>query len=142
MFSDLLREAHNMGITVHVAYLDAPRLGYYDRALSQIVLAFGLSRIETTCVLAHELAHAQLGHTCTTGIVERRADQLAAAILINFDDYRRAEAICENLEDLADELGVTSDVVTDYQTLVLQRIGTSTYARPRMGRRQWSAVNV
>lgn len=140
---DLLRRAAGLGVSVHLAQIDDPELlGYYDRNLNMIVLALGMTRTQTQCVLAHELAHAMLGHTHTTGPAERRADQLAASMLIHPDDYRRAESLYSDIASIAAELGVTIEVVRDYQRLCLQRIGDRTYLRPRLGRGQYIAATV
>lgn len=140
---DLLRRAAGLGVSVHLAHLDDPELlGYYDQKVNIIVLAIGMTRVQTHCVLAHELAHAMLGHTHTSGPAERRADQLAASMLINADAYRRAESIAHDEASIAAELGVTIEVVRDYKRLCLQRIGDRTYLRPRLGRGQYLAATV
>ena len=134
---DLLRQAARVGVSVHVAHLDDPEmLGYYDRESSMIVLSLGMTHVQTRCVLAHELAHAMLGHTDSTGPAERRADQLAASMLISPEAYRRAEQIGHDESTIAAELGVTVEVVEDYRALCLQRLGDRTYLRPKMGRGQ------
>lgn len=138
---DLLHDAAQLGISVHIAHLDDPDLlGYYDRAHSRIVLAIDMTMTQTRCVLAHELAHAMLGHTHSTGPAERRADRLAASMLITPHDYRHATLVADDPAGIAIELGVTVDVVHDYQRLCLQRIGERTYVTPRMGRGQFAAA--
>lgn len=93
-------------------------------------------------MIAHELAHAVLGHTPTAdrsirARQERRADEWAARLLISADTYAEAEkARGTHPASLAFELGVTIEIVTAYQRL-LRRVGDTTYVGAKMGRGQW-----
>ena len=68
-------------------------------------------------VLAHELGHYTLGHTCAQSIHgERLADEWAAQLLISPSEYRMAELVHgTNTYDLARELEVTDRLVRAYQ---------------------------
>lgn len=96
--------------------------GWYLEDVPGIVLDDRLSRVERRCVMAHELAHVDLGHhdqaagngPGTSRIARRRereADELAAHRLL--DLRRLADALAWALcpEEVADELDVTVDVV-------------------------------
>jgi Zn-dependent peptidase ImmA (M78 family) len=103
----------------------------------------GMSKRTTCSVVAHELAHAILGHlpssdATTRARQERRADEWAARLLITPAAYAEAErARGPYPTSIAFELGVTVELVIAYQRL-LCRMGDDTYVDPRMGRGQWA----
>ena len=129
---ELLRFASTLQVNVHVAHIDDDPglLGYYNDERRTIVLRIDLTPIEMRSVLAHELAHAFFRDDCTTGVKERRAERYAATLIIRPDLYVRAEMIDPNPWAIAEELGVTVDLVRSYQRDCLQRLGTRTYGRP------------
>ncbi|WP_455905275.1 ImmA/IrrE family metallo-endopeptidase [Microbacterium sp.] len=116
--------------------------GGYEPQTATIRVSPGLTRRATSSVVAHELAHAVLGHTPTAdpsirARQERRADEWAARLLISADAYAEAEkARGTHPASLAFELGVTIEIVTAYQRL-LRRVGDVTYVGAKMGRGQW-----
>lgn len=121
-----------MGISVYMHHFDGcdpDILGYYDHAKRTIVIRKGMTVRQTRCVLAHEVAHAKMGHVCSDGAEERRADMMAAAMLVSPTAYAHAEAIDPDPHAIADELDVTVDVILDYQAMCLQRLGRRTYGR-------------
>ena len=128
---DLMRLASQLGVQVHMAHIDddPTLLGFYVHSHRTIVLRMGLTPTETRSVLAHELAHAYYGDTCSKGREERRADRFAASLLIDPERYAAAEAVDEHPAAIADELQVTVDVVQTYQEQCLQRLGSRTYGR-------------
>lgn len=131
MMRQLLQEAARLGISVHLAHIsdDPELLGYYVHSKRIIVIRLGLTPSETRSVLAHELAHAFYGDTCSSGRNERRAERYAAQLLIDPGAYAAAEAIDPHPAAIADELGVTTDLVEAYQQQCLQRLGQRTYGR-------------
>jgi len=116
--------------------------GGYEPRTATIRVAPGLSLRATCSVLAHEIAHAVLGHTPTADATararqERRADEWAARLLITPAAYAAAEQLRgAHPASLAFELDVTIEIVIAYQRL-LRRVGESTYVGARMGRGQW-----
>lgn len=130
--NDLIQQAKQMGIRVHISHLD-DSVGVYDHTTQEIHLSFGLTPVEQRSVLAHELGHAYHGHDCSNSRNERQADAYAANLLINADDYARAERHSPNVHDIAAELDVTDDIVTAYQDLCLQQLGHITYGRQHRG---------
>lgn len=101
-----------------------PSRGGFDPSTSTIRLAPGMSTRTTCSVLAHELAHAVLGHTPTADPTararqEHRADEWAARLLITPEGYAAAERTRgPHLASLAFELGVTVEIVAAYQRLL------------------------
>jgi|GEM_PF-1005314 len=110
----LCREA---GVEMRVARLPPDWLGAYDDAGRRILLARGLTPVEQRCVLAHELGHALHGHAGGSAADERAAERFAARVLIDPVALRAASAWARDDHELADELGVTVDVVRDYRAL-------------------------
>lgn len=100
-----------------------------------------LPRLER-CVLTHECAHLIRGDRRTMfGFYndrdERHADEWAAEQLIDLTEYQIAEAKCgNNIEAIAQELNVMAFIIEAYER-TLQRIGNTTYMRPRMGIGCW-----
>ncbi|GAA1132023.1 hypothetical protein GCM10009651_14710 [Microbacterium natoriense] len=100
--------------------------GGFDPWSRTIRLAPGMSERMKRSVLAHELAHAVLGHLPTTRASlrdrqERQADEWAAQLLITPASYAEAEATRgPHAPSIAFELGVTVELVFGFQRL-LQR---------------------
>ena len=136
----LLAEARRLGVSVHIARLeDDPTLrGYYLAEPGIIVLRHGLTRAESRSVLAHELGHAFYRHDSDSALAERQADIYAARLLIDSEEYARFERVNPDPQSLADELGVTVDVIRTFGTHCLMQVCGVTYALPRMGARQWA----
>lgn len=100
-----------------------------------------LYRLERS-VLAHELAHMIRGDRRTMfGFYdardENRADEWAAHLLIDMEEYSIAEARCgNNIEAIAQELEVMDYLVEAYER-TLSRIGDILYVGARLGDGQW-----
>lgn len=137
----LLRLADEQGL--RVVERPGTHLGGYLPAAATIRMSPGLSARTAGSVLAHELAHAALGHVPSSDAAvrrrqERRADEWAARLLITPDAYADAERLRGgHVAALAFELGVTVELVIAYQRL-LRRVGDVTYVDARMGRGQWA----
>ena len=80
--------------------------GEYDHAHRVIRLDPRLSGVPYTSTLAHELGHAAHGHTASTIVTEREADEYAAWLLIPFCRYMEAARAYETVEAVAHELEV------------------------------------
>ncbi|MGJ0388932.1 ImmA/IrrE family metallo-endopeptidase [Microbacterium sp. CGR1] len=136
----LLRLLEDNGL--HLIERSGRTFGGYEPRTATIRVTPGLSARTTCSVLAHELAHAMLGHTPTADAVERerqerRADEWAARLLITPAAYAAAErARGPHPASLAFDLGVTIEIVIAYQRL-LRRVGETTYVGARMGTGQW-----
>lgn len=115
----LLRLAEEHG--VRVVERAGPARGGFDPTTRTIRIQPGMSARTTRSVLAHELAHAVLGHAPTTAPAlrqqqERQADEWAARLLITPHAYAQAEEVRgPHLASLAFELDVTIELVVAYQ---------------------------
>lgn len=115
----LLRLAEEHG--VRIVERAGRTLGGFDPATRTIRIDPGMSARTTRSVLAHELAHAVLGHLpadlpAVRRQQERQADEWAARLLITPQAYARAEdARGPHLASLAFELDVTIELVMAYQ---------------------------
>ena len=85
---------------------------------SVVVLNPGMGEVKERCTLAHELAHAVLGHTDSTPFHEWQADRYAATHMVAREDFLYWWPRCETIEDLAFELAVTKKLALAYIGLV------------------------
>lgn len=130
MLRKLMRAAADMGVEVHMSHMDDPDvLGCYDNNNRRIYISFGLTPDEVCSTLAHELGHAFYGDDGSTPANERRAQRYAAQLLIDPNDYARAERENSDVWAIAEALGVTVELVEVYQQQCLQRLGYRTYGR-------------
>lgn len=112
--TDLDEIAHQLGVTV-TEHDGGEKGRHYPGGI--ISLRRGLGWVTRRCTLAHELGHYILGHAPTRdpwvhARQERRADELAAELLITPDDYETAEMLAGSEETaLAHELGVTKRII-------------------------------
>ncbi len=135
---ELLAHAASLGVDVHVAHIDGPHRGYYDSANKMVVYDFSLTPVERVSVLAHELGHAFYDHRCRGDRrAEDQADYYAACLLISPASYVAAERLDPSPAAISEELGVEERLVRVYEKRALTRLGDATYARGRMGARQY-----
>lgn len=135
---ELLAHAAHLGVTVHVAHLPPPYLGFYDHDERRVVYDFDLPPIERACVLAHELGHAFHGHRGQDdAAAEAAADAYAAALLVDPEQYARLEALGLTADDIAEDLGVTVKLLRVFVENHLTRLRGVAYTRARLGRGQY-----
>ena len=73
-----------------------------------------LTETERRCFLAHEAIHIKHGHTsCQTHAIERQVCLETALWLIPFSELKRVASWARNPADMAEELGVTEQIVID-----------------------------
>lgn len=136
----LFRLVDELGL--HVVEAPGRTRGGFTPASATIRLAPGMTARTARSVLAHEVAHAVLGHRPTEqhderARQEREADDWAARLLITPEAYSSAESLCgPHLAPLAFELGVTVEIVAAFRRRML-RLGDAVYLDPRLGRGQW-----
>jgi Zn-dependent peptidase ImmA (M78 family) len=113
---------------LRVVERSGPTWGGFDPRTRTIRVSPGMSARATRSVLAHELAHAVLGHVpAPHGALQRvrqeqRADEWAARLLISPAAYAEAEATRgPHPASLAFELGVTVELVYAFQRLLRRR---------------------
>lgn len=113
--SDLLDLAAQAGVEVILRPMPNGLLGAYDHDGRRILIDHRLTPIETRSVLAHELGHALLDHRGPSRADERAAERFAATLLINPVALERASRWARCDAELADELGITVDIVECYR---------------------------
>lgn len=145
---ELLRLAADHGVAVTSAPLPDDLLGCYVPGLRRIYLDSRLTPAEERSVLAHEIGHVHYAHPCgdnapsdTARARERQADVFAARLLIDADAYAQLERVDDDAHAIADDLGVTVEVVEIYRAHCLQRVGGSARALSRFGRPRPSRVD-
>ncbi|MGM1028761.1 MAG: ImmA/IrrE family metallo-endopeptidase [Actinomycetota bacterium] len=115
--SDLLELCRDLRLEVLDAAMPAGWLGAYDDRAARILLAPGLTPVEQRCVLAHELGHALGMHVGSSAADERAAERFAARVLIDPAALRTACSWARDDDELAEELGVTVDIIRAYRSL-------------------------
>ncbi|WP_074783827.1 ImmA/IrrE family metallo-endopeptidase [Arthrobacter woluwensis] len=105
-----------MGVRVRTAPVPPRWWGAYDHARRLITLRPGLSPIQKTCTLMHELGHAHYGHQGITPKQELLANRWAAYRLIQYDDLRALAGSGMPLPEVAAHLGVMPEVLRVYLT--------------------------
>lgn len=126
---ELYRFAALQGIRIHATHMPSGLLGEWDERTKEIWFDLGLTPAEQASVIAHELGHWYFGHSCQSGPNERQADHFAASLLIDPNEYQRLAQINDDIEYLADEFGVTEEVIADYRRHCLRKIGSLVYGK-------------
>lgn len=79
-----------------------------------IWLAKGLTKVEAKCAIHHELVHIKHGHTWRQPEwIEQRVREETARTLIGLHDLHWAWRRSRSIYEMADELAVTENVLTD-----------------------------
>lgn len=108
----LFQHCADLAIDVEWEDLGPSRHGQWLEHRGVIVLHHHLTRRQTISCLAHELGHRAFGDECSTPVIERRAWEYAAALLITPAQYAAAESsVGHYMGDLAAELEVTPKVI-------------------------------
>lgn len=135
---EVLQHAARLGVSVHGAYLDPGVLGEYYAEEREVYFDLRLTPIEKRCAIAHELGHVHHGHACEDDPrAEQQADIYAARALIAPDHYSQLERHGLNHHDIAEELGVTEDLLHLWMQHCLVKMRGLTYVLSRMGVGQW-----
>lgn len=141
----LLGLARDYDVRVVFSALPGDVLGCWLPRQHVIHIDDRLTPIEQRSVLAHELGHVHHGHLCGSmpaitreNTRERQADRFAARLLIRPAEYARLERINPDQHVLADELGVTVDLIHVYERHCLTRVRGLTYTHAREGLNQWA----
>lgn len=125
----LLAIAAEFGLRVRVATITPGVRGFNDHSTKTIYISRRLTPVEMLCTLAHELGHYFHGHECSGSREEDQANNYACRALITPEAYAAAERLYPHVIAIADELGVTVEMVEHYQRFALQKLGARTWAR-------------
>lgn len=110
---DPYEHAEQLGLTViHRPIKTATGLWIPDFDL--IVIRSGMRRVHDRSTLAHEIAHAILGHSDTNPKHEAQADRLAALNLIDPQVWEKAATCYEHIEQVAAECDVSTKLARAY----------------------------
>ena len=118
--TDLDALAHHLGVCV-LEHQGGEKGRHYPGGI--LSLRAGLHPTLRRCTLAHELAHYILKHEPTSdpwlhSRQERKADELAAELLITPEDYEHAEMMVgHHASALAAELDVTKHLIHVWRNL-------------------------
>lgn len=120
---DTEKEAAHQGITiVYTSSTDGGPDAYWNPANRTITVRANLPRRYTRSLIAHELGHAHYGHTKSAPKSERQADEYAAHILIDEDEYRQAESTYgTDVETLAFILNVSPGLIEVWRECLARR---------------------
>lgn len=132
---DLIQLAASYGVRIAYVHIDDAN-GFYDAEERVVKVDISLTPNEKRSVVAHELGHVHHGHTCGGGRdsrIERQARAYAAFLLVHPIDYAAAENVSADVFHIADELGVTVELIDDYRSMCIQRLGERTYSRSARG---------
>jgi Zn-dependent peptidase ImmA (M78 family) len=130
---ELIRFAASQGIELHAAHLGDDVFGYWSPDEGRIYFDLQLTPDERDVTIAHELGHVHYGHRCDSLRNDRQADMYAANLLIDPAAYAAAEDVNADPHHIAEELGVTVELIEFFETNCLTRLSGVTYARARHG---------
>lgn len=92
--------------------------GCYCERTQTILIDRQLPYVMKRCTLVHELVH-WLHADSGCGVNEYRTRMETARLLVDKDEYRKYEAMYDgDMWNIASELEVTTQVITDYQQLL------------------------
>lgn len=121
-YGAMRRAIIGLPVTISSAILPDGLWGCYDASNSVILIDRRLTYTAKRCVLTHELLHWWHGDTgCSNNSskLERRARRQTARLLIDPAELALAERMYDDdLWSIADELNVTTQVLTDYRAML------------------------
>ena len=122
-YGQMRRACDTLPVRIMSHPLPGDTCAVYDGDLQAIVLDRNMTYVQKRCSLVHELFHWLHGDdTCagtTGGRMEWRARKHTALLLVDGDEYARAEEACDgNPYLMACELDVTVQVVDDYRRIL------------------------
>jgi Zn-dependent peptidase ImmA (M78 family) len=123
-YHDLLCIAHAMGLQVVEAIIEDDRLGSYQHNRRRITLDERLTDNQKRVTLQHEIIHAEHWHDgiaqlLSHDVEEQKTRRETALRLIDPQEYAHAEETYDACPyKIADELGVTVNLVEDYRKIL------------------------
>ncbi|UCR88319.1 ImmA/IrrE family metallo-endopeptidase [Mycetocola spongiae] len=107
--------AHALDLGVRVVHRPLGKLtGLWVPRHGAIFLRPGMTRRHERSVLAHEVAHVELGHVLSTRRTEAAADARAARLLIDPAELAAQMRWSQEVAELAIELGVSERILLAY----------------------------
>jgi hypothetical protein len=110
-----------MGVAIQ--YVDAlPECGLYIYDERLVLIRKGLSPVMLRSTLAHEAAHAEMGHQqqddfCKMMMQERMASAMAARRLVNFWDFTLLMDLEASEKEMCDRLAIARPLLRAYMWL-------------------------
>lgn len=128
-FDELAQHAGDLGVNIEWTFELPPTIhAYYEHDGQLIVINYRCTEAQVIAALAHEVGHAAFGDTCSTDMIERRADEYGASLVLTPTEYADAERqVGPHAGALARELGVTRDLVLAWRRWWV-RVGWSEWA--------------
>lgn len=123
-YHDLLCIAHSMGLQVVEAIINDDRLGSYRHNTRRITLDERLTDNQKRVTLQHEIIHAEhwrdgIAQLLSHDVEEQKTRRETAIRLIDPQEYANAEETYDACPyKIADELGVTVNLVEDYRRIL------------------------
>lgn len=121
-YGAMRRAIIGLPVTVSSAILPDGLWGCYDAENHVILIDRRLTYTAKRCTLVHELLHWRHGDTgCSNNSskLERRARRQTARLLIDPTELALSERMYDDdLWSIADELNVTTQVLTDYRAML------------------------
>lgn len=114
---------HLRQMGVRVDYVEGlADAGLYYHHERRVEIRVGLDPVTERSVLAHEAAHAELGHEwsdvwCIQAKNERMASAMAGRMLIDFHHFSRLQAAGMGEKEMCKELGVARVILRAYMWL-------------------------
>lgn len=123
-YHDLLCIAQTMGLQVVEAIINDDRLGSYQHNRRRITLDERLTDNQKRVTLQHEIIHAEhwrdgIAQLLSHDVEEQKTRRETALRLIDPQEYANAEETYDACPyKIADELGVTVNLVEDYRRIL------------------------
>lgn len=124
-YGAMRRAIIGLPVTVSSALLPDGLWGCYDAATEVILIDRRLTYTAKKCVLTHELLHWKHGDDgCANdrSKQERRCRTQTALLLVDQVELALLERMYEYEWQIADELGITTQVLEDYRQVMAERV--------------------
>lgn len=118
----LLEEIARLDVCVKKARLNENLMGFYSADRHTIYLNRKLTVPQQRETLAHELAHAYYSHDCTNDRNEYQAWRRASLLIVDPDIYRENAMLFEYPEQIAQEMGLTPEIIKFWQASWLPQL--------------------
>lgn len=107
-----MRHCSDVGVAVEWEDLGRKVRGHCRALENKVVLNSRLTFVQAACTGIHEFAHWSFGDLRSTPAVERRAWEYGASLLVEAEEYARAERLVgSDVRAIALELDVTTKLV-------------------------------